>query len=329
MLVLKSCHKCDPPPVLDTYAASLVTSTSATFNGIINSFGYNSVASFEFGTTVDYGQIVEGPASGTYIGSHSTMLIASTVTGLNNGTTYHYRIISENSCDKTYGNDTIFTTLGSGESGIVFNSQLSYGLVEDIDGNGYKTITIGNQEWMAENLKTTKFNDGTNINLVTPYDVTWLQLSNQGFCWYRNNLSYYKILTGALYNWYAVNTGKICPAGWHVPTDFEWTILTNQAGGESEAGGMLKETGQTHWMTPNNGATNGTGFTALPAGNRSDGGTFSSLSFYSYLKEGYWWSSTEYSSSEAWLRTMVYNSKATSRKSFNKNYGLSVRCLKN
>jgi uncharacterized protein (TIGR02145 family) len=330
IVVLKSCKKCDSSlPILNTYAATLITSTCATLNGTINPRGSNAIASFEIGTTADYGKIVEGPASGSYSGAHISMPIASIVTGLNQGTIYHYKIVGASSCDVIYGKDTTFTTLGSGESGIIFSSQLSYSLIEDIDGNVYKTITIGNQEWMAENLRTTKYNDGTNINLVAPYDVTWLKLTTQGFCWYINNPSYYKNLIGALYNWYAVNTNKLCPTGWHVPTDIEWTTLTNFAGGEAYAGGKLKEIGQTHWMTPNTGATNETGFTALPAGNRTNNGSFTSLGYYGYLREGSWWSSTQSSSSEAWLRTIVYDNKAILTKSFNKNYGLSIRCLKN
>lgn len=136
--------------------------------------------------------------------------------------------------------------------------------VLDTDGNIYHTVVIGNQVWIVENLKTTRYNDGTSIPLVTG-NTEWINLTTPGYCWYDNDITN-KETYGALYNWYAVQTNKICPAGWHVPSDSEWTALTDFLGGESTAGGKLKEAGTMHWDSPNTGATDESGLTLLPGG---------------------------------------------------------------
>lgn len=193
--------------------------------------------------------------------------------------------------------------------------------VKDIDGNVYKTVKIGTQTWMAENLKTTKFNDGTPIPLVPVYDK-WQALSTPAYSWYENN-AISKNSYGALYNWYTVNSGKLCPKGWHAPSDTEWTILTNHYGDEYVAGGKLKEAGTSHWQVPNEGATNEGGFTALPGGNRGFNGAFGDQGEF-----GYWWSSTESNSTEAWYSYIGNNgSWVKVLKSGNKHSGFSVRCV--
>lgn len=128
-------------------------------------------------------------------------------------------------------------------------SDISYGTMTDQEGNVYKTITIGTQTWMAENLRTTTYNDGTVIPNVTDNDE-WADLSTPAYCWYDNDSATYAQTYGALYNWYTVATDSLCPTGWHVPTDAEWTILTDTLGGLTIAGGLLKETGTTHWTAP-------------------------------------------------------------------------------
>ncbi|MFZ4572381.1 MAG: fibrobacter succinogenes major paralogous domain-containing protein [Bacteroidales bacterium] len=112
------------------------------------------------------------------------------------------------------------------------------GTTTDVDGNLYHSVTIGTQVWMDENLKTTKYNDGSSIPLVTD-SIAWINMTTPGYCWYHNNAAAYKNTYGALYNWYAVNTGKLAPTGWHVPTDAEWTILVAYLGGELLAGGRI------------------------------------------------------------------------------------------
>lgn len=192
----------------------------------------------------------------------------------------------------------------------------------DIDGNVYHTVSIGTQVWMVENLKTTRYNDGASIPLVTD-SADWSNRDSHGYCWYNNDAGN-KNTFGALYNWFTVNSGKLAPTGWHMPTDAEWTTLTTYLGGEDVAGGKLKETGTTHWRTPNAGAGNETGFTALPAGHRDINGSYAVMG-----DDGLWWTQTEYSTTgKAWYRSMNYNFTGVLRVSNNKNNGHSVRCIK-
>ena len=198
--------------------------------------------------------------------------------------------------------------------------------VNDIDGNVYKTVKIGHQIWMAENLKTTKYNDGTAIPLITD-NSAWINRDSIAFTtpayyWYDND-SIYKNTYGALYNGYTVKTGKLCPIGWRVPTDDEWSELTTYLGGEDVAGGKLKETGTDHWQSLNKGATNETGFTALPGGYRTMNGKF----YYINGGSG-WWSSTKYNSTYAWSRGMHSDTDHVSRGANELPNSLYVRCLK-
>jgi uncharacterized protein (TIGR02145 family) len=202
------------------------------------------------------------------------------------------------------------------------NSSNSGGSIKDADGNVYHTVTIGTQVWMVENLKTTTYNDGSPITPVTDNNV-WGTLTTPAYCWYNNDADTYKNTYGALYNWYAVNTGKLCPAGWHVPSDAEWNTLVTYLGGDSVAGGKLKEAGTAHWVTPNTGATNSSGFTALPAGSH-----YSNGSFYYNGKYGWWWSTTESSATKVWHMYVDYNTATISRTDAAKAIGFSVRCIK-
>jgi len=194
--------------------------------------------------------------------------------------------------------------------------------ITDKDGNVYTSVTIGTQVWMKENLKTTKYNNGTTIPNVTD-DTEWENLNTGAYCWYDNEITN-KASYGALYNWYAVNTGKLCPAGWHVPTDAEWTILIDYLGGKYFACGKLKETGTTHWGSPNAGATNETGFTALPGGYRLVDGYFLWMGY-----TGHYWSSTEGAPCCAWNRILFRDYDQVDINNYYKPAGNSVRCLKN
>ena len=189
-------------------------------------------------------------------------------------------------------------------------------IVYDIDGNVYHTIKIGTQTWLAENLQTTRLNNGTLIPLVTD-NAVWGNLTTPGYCWYVPSY-------GALYNWHAVNTGKLAPAGWHVPSDAEWNILTIFLGGEGIAGGTMKEIGIAHWTTPNIGATNSTGFTALPGGLRD--GTYD---FRELRNAATFWSSSLSQISNGWYRYLTYDKESIGRANGPKTLGLSVRCIKN
>lgn len=200
-------------------------------------------------------------------------------------------------------------------------SQGNNGIVIDIDGNVYKTVTIGSQVWMAENLNTTKYNDGTAIPNVTDNTV-WAAVAAGAYCWNNNDEAIYKATYGALYNWYAVNTGKLCPTGWHIPIDVEWTTLITYLGGRRVAGGKLKEEGTTHWETPNNGATNSSGFTSLPGGYRYHDGTFFIVGY-----NAHWWSSTEVGTNDAWYTSMHYDRRNVISFFDDKTLGYSVRCV--
>ena len=193
--------------------------------------------------------------------------------------------------------------------------------ITDADGNVYTSVKIGDQVWMKENLKTTKYNNGADIPLVTD-NTAWSGLSTPGYCWYNNDIGN-KDVYGALYNWQAVNTGKLCPDGWHVPTDEEWDVLVEYAGGNSISGGKLKETGLAHWNDPNLDATDEYGFTAVGAGYRDITGPFQKLKI-----DTYWWSSTSHSEEDAWARYIFYYNAIVFRVTDDNNYGQSVRCLK-
>jgi uncharacterized protein (TIGR02145 family) len=210
----------------------------------------------------------------------------------------------------------------------------STGTVTDIDGNIYQTVKIGDQWWMAENLKVTHYRNGNPIPNVTD-GTTWSGLSTGACCDFINdplNVATY----GRLYNWYAVDdSSNIAPEGWHVPSDEELKQLEMYLGmSQAEAddlywrgldeGGKLKEVGTTHWMHPNSGATNESGFTALGAGYRSDTGGF----LAAYGAATYFWTSTEGSSDNAWSRCLDYNRSDVRRQESSERSGFSVRCVR-
>jgi uncharacterized protein (TIGR02145 family) len=193
--------------------------------------------------------------------------------------------------------------------------------VTDIDGNVYCTLQIGTQTWMKENLKTSKYRDGSAIPTGLS-DNAWQNATAGAYAVYDNNPAN-NTLYGKLYNWYAVaDSRNLCPAGWHVPTDADWTTLTDYLGGDTIAGGKMKAV--TLWNAPNTNATNISGFSGLPGGFRYDGGAYGDIGNY-----GVWWSSTELSSTEAWSRYLYYdNGNSTRDNDFFKTFGFSVRCLR-
>jgi len=196
--------------------------------------------------------------------------------------------------------------------------------VTDIDGNIYKTVVIGTQTWMAKNLRTTKLNDGTVISLVAE-NPDWINLLTPGYCWYDNNASANGKTYGALYNFAAITTSKLCPTGWHVPSQAEWEQLRDNTGGENMAGGNLKEKGTTHWNSPNTGATDAYGFTALPGGER-----YQDSDDYAYLGiNNNFWSTTIGPETNPLGVRMYYDSEIFHMSEFHKGRGLSVRCVKN
>ena len=198
------------------------------------------------------------------------------------------------------------------------------GIVKDVEGNLYTSFKIGDQIWMGENLKTTSYNDGTPIPLVS--DATeWSLLTTPAYCWYSNDSVMYKNLYGALYTWYAVNSGILCPVGWHVPSNIEWTTLITYLG-SAIAAPKLKEAGTLHWSSSYTGtiSTNEFSFTALPAGiRRYDSGLFQ------YIGTGTsWWTATEQDATTGRLQSMGINFDNLTPGIFPKNQGCSVRCVK-
>jgi uncharacterized protein (TIGR02145 family) len=193
--------------------------------------------------------------------------------------------------------------------------------VTDIDGNIYGTVQIGNQVWMSENLKTSRYRNGDLIPIVTD-NTAWGALTNGSRSLYSNDSTTYENPYGNLYNWYAVTDNRgLCPNGWHAPTDAEWTILTTYLGGESVAGGKMKSIGT--WNAPNTGATNESGFSVLPGGFRSNDG-----SIYNIRGLAFFWSAPEYDITFAWLRYLNYDIGYVGRDSYVKSVGASVRCLR-
>jgi uncharacterized protein (TIGR02145 family) len=205
--------------------------------------------------------------------------------------------------------------------------------IKDIDGNDYNTVMIGTQVWIKENLKTTKYNDGETIPLILD-GAAWKNLFTEGCCWYENNIVDSKEIYGLLYNWHTVNTGKLCPKGWHVPTDDEWHTMIMYLDASASltvyesttAGDKLKEVGSTNWPSPNTGATNESGFTALPGGYRYNNGEF-----YGFGNFAIWWSSTEDPANDgnALNRALTDLESSVGRSFGCKNDAYSVRCLKN
>jgi uncharacterized protein (TIGR02145 family) len=195
--------------------------------------------------------------------------------------------------------------------------------IPDIDGNTYKTVGIGSQIWMAQNLRSTRLNDGTIIPQVKS-DSIWDFNPHIAYCWYNNDSVYNLKIYGALYNFYAVKSGLLCPIGWHVPKDSEWTTLVNYLGGTEKAGGKLKDYFTSWWGDPNVCIVNNYGFSALPGGRRSHiKGKFSDIRY-----QGYWWTSTLKNEFIAYSRLMYNSNTHINRLESTRGDGFSVRCIK-
>ncbi len=214
--------------------------------------------------------------------------------------------------------------------------------VADADGNVYKTVKIGNQIWSADNLRTSKFNDGTPITLITD-ESQWVDFKTPACCFYANNNNNKKKY-GTLYNWYAVNTGKLSPNGWHVPTDAEWTelekylLVNGYNWDESKEENKIAKSlaAKTGWQTDPNAGTignnlsknNRSGFSALAGGYRLGGGDWHG-EFRSIGNGCYWWSSTEFDASNACGRRLFHDLGSLGKDYLNKNCGFNIRVLKN
>lgn len=199
------------------------------------------------------------------------------------------------------------------------NAQTSQLAANDNEDLAINAVRIGKQIWQKKDLATSYYRNGDKIPEVKD-PSKWASLTTGAWCYYNNDPA-----NGKLYNWYAVHDSRgLAPKGWHIPTDDEWTTLTNYLGGFEVAGGKLKETGTSHWNDPNADAINSTGFTALPGGTRYYLGNYFDAGGY-----GYWWSSTEASDGAAFYRYLTYFYGAISGGSDYKTNGFSVRCIKN
>ncbi|HNY02346.1 MAG TPA: FISUMP domain-containing protein [Bacteroidales bacterium] len=313
------------PPTVETTGLSNITSTSAASGGNVTSAGGAPVTargvcwSTSSSPTISNNHTTDGTGTGTF---------TSTITGLQPSTLYYVRAYATNSGGTSYGGQLQFTTApGSGGSPCPGTPSVTW------QGSTYNTVLIGLQCWLKSNL-----NVGTRINGT-------LSQTNNGvmekYCY--NDLESNCSIYGGLYQWAeavqylnsASNTSSwspvptgfvqgICPSGWHVPTLTDWNTLIAALGGESVAGGKLKEAGFTHWMTPNTGATNESGFTGLPGGMRDVNGTFVLLT-----QDGFFWSSTESGPTAAYDMKLDYSSAAAALLTDLKTKGFSVRCLKN
>ena len=304
-------------PTVTTNAVSNISATSATCGGNVTSDGNSAVTakgvcwSTSQNPTITNNKTNDGQGLGAF---------TSNITGLTTATSYYVRAYATNSNGTSYGEQRSFTP------GAFIDSR---------DGNVYRTVEIGSQVWMAENLaylpSVNMVADGSEDAAGSYYYVYGYDGTNVADAKATGDYATY----GVLYNWTAAMDGEassttnpsgiqgVCPAGWHVPSDAEWTELTDYLG-ETVAGGKLKETGTTHWASPNTGATNETGFTALPGGNRfSSGGTFDGA-----VWSGYWWSATEPNATSAWARNMGHYYSNVDRDNYPKYFGFSVRCVK-
>jgi len=316
---------------LTTTAVSGITTTAAATGGTITNDGGAPITARGIvwsnlpNPTIDLPtQTSDGSGDGTF---------ASAISGLNPNWDYHVRAYATNSAGTAYGNEITFTTLQNSTAINVPGPN-----VTDIDSNTYQSVTNCGLTFTKQNLNVSKYSDGTPIPQVTD-PTQWSNLTTGAWCYYNNTTATDTITTfGKLYNWYAVagihNAAsltnpvlrkKLAPAGWHIPTDAEWTNLTTFLGGTTVAGGKMKEAGLTHWEAPNTAATNSSGFTGLPGGYRSiDGGIFTSIGY-----SGNWWSSTEFDGSIAWSRSLSNTVSNVYRSTFQyKSDGISVRCVR-
>jgi uncharacterized protein (TIGR02145 family) len=314
-----SCNKEGSIPIVTTLPITNITETTAMSGGTVTDEGSGTVIErgicWSKGITPTNGSniTIDGSGEGTY---------ASIMTNLNALTTYNVRAYATNNTGTGYGNEISFQTA---PGKINFSEWITYGNMTDQEGNIYRTVKIGEQVWMAENLRTTRYQDGSQIPNVTNLE-SWGLLNDGAYCYYNNDILN-KNTYGALYNWYTiVDNGKICPSGWHVPSDTEWSLLENFLGGSNLAGMKIKEVGLKHWVSPNIGAANLSGFTALPSGSRnySINDDFLGLGYFCM-----WWSSSEHNTfnDSAWYRSLNTFESVLGRNYYLKRVGFSIRCL--
>lgn len=322
---------CPELPTVTTSAATNITETGAQSGGSVTDDGGAAVTAKGvcWGTTIDPTVSDDHTVDGSGTGGYTSVL-----SGLSCGTTYYVRAYATNAAGTAYGDEKVFTTSDCTT-------------VTDIDGNVYGIILIGSQKWISENMKTTRYADGSDIQLVEN-GTAWgaLAATEKAYCWYQNapanGINY-----GAIYTWAAATNGMssdaspsgvqgICPSGWHLPSDAEFKQLEihlgmppSEADGTAwrgtDEGGKLKATGTLHWTSPNTGADNESGFTARPGGSRSETGIYSGIT-----EDAFFWVASEWDADNtiAWSRSLTFDRAETLRQIYLKNMGFSVRCVK-
>jgi uncharacterized protein (TIGR02145 family) len=321
LMIFISCEKDNNKsvPVLTTTIITGITQTTATSGGTITDDGGAIVSERGVCWSTKPNPTINDSKN---IDDNGTESYSSSISGLEPNTTYYLKAYAINSEGKGYGAEKSFTT---------YNSDA----ISDIEGNFYNKVTIDNQEWLAGNLRTKTYNNGTPI-ATGHSNNEWESLSTGAYAVYPHSqidglsteaevLEVY----GALYNWYAVNTGNLCPTGWRVPGDEDWTQLIQYIDPDADpdgspessiAGRKLKAT--IGWYNDGNGSDE-FGFSALPGGGRD---LFGSISHIGY--SGFWWSSTGYNINNAWYRRMFCSDSDVLRDNYIKRLGLSVRCIK-
>jgi len=308
-------------PQVTTSPISSITSSGATTGGDVTADGGASVTA----RGVAYGT-AQNPttANSTTSDGTGTGVFTSTLSGLTASTLYYVRAYATNAVGTAYGNEVSLTTSATGPPQPCPGTPT----VTDVDNNTYNTVQIGTQCWTQSNLKVSKYRNGDNIPTGLS-NGDWQNTTSGAYAIY-NNDPVNDGLYGKLYNHYAVTDSRgLCPTGWHVPSDAEWTTLENQLGGSSVAGGALKSTATQPtpggWASPSVGATNSSGFTALPGGLKHNLGYFVDLT-----EIGYWWSSSISSGSNAWYRFLFSDLSEFFRLNtfYIRSNGFSVRCCR-
>jgi uncharacterized protein (TIGR02145 family) len=328
-----ACKKTDPQylPVLVTVEITQITSTTSVSGGFITENGSSKVKSRGVCWSIKPNPTIADSKTIDFLGIGD---FVSNMSGLLPQFTYYVRAYATNDSGTAYGNELVFKTK---DPDVIITSCPDTPIVEDIDGNIYTTVQIGEQCWMVQNLKTSKYNDGEPILNASDYH-DWISLTEPAFCWYEGSINYFNTY-GALYNWYAVQQGKLCPEGWFVPTNEDFYILTNFIKSQQEY--QCDE--NPHWISKSLASreywkvstyhcsvgddlsnNNPTGFSGLPSGTRCP---VSGISF-SIGYNGYWWSSSIHSLNKASSFGLHYKLSYFGGGSLDKGEGLSVRCLK-
>lgn len=327
----QSCKKEDHGilPQISTSPVDHIARTAAGASGTILDEGSDSLTDKGFCWSLDVGPDLSDNSTENVFSDGAHM--ERKMRGLLPNTTYYVRAYATNSAGTVYGNEESFTTKPA-EAMTLFNPDKSYNSIQDIDGNTYKTIVIGEQEWMAENLKTTRYSDGEAIPYISLDPESDLSKS-PGYSWYENNEAVFKDIYGAYYNWFAINTGKVCPSGWHIPSDEEWKELEMHLGmtrekademgyrGSTE-GEELKETGTYNWVAESKPGSNLSGFTALPGGSALGGEGIIGL----------WWTATPLNPGpDSWwilCRWLMWDGSFIARVEIDSPSLISIRCVK-